>query len=206
VFAIAVGTAVIAVTAWVFQGAGAWLVVSDPLRPARAVVVLAGQVPFRAMEAAATYRKGLVPEVWLTRNGTSDEDATLARLGIERPGEYVYSQQVLERLGVPRSAIHVLGPKTLNTADEVHAIASRLHAVGGKRVIVVTSKYHTRRVRVLWQRLAGPRLEALVQYTSSDPFKPERWWRSTPDAIAVTRECFGLLNAVLGFPLGSRRH
>jgi uncharacterized SAM-binding protein YcdF (DUF218 family) len=146
-----------------------------------------------------------VTEVWLTRNEITPEDAALLRLGIERPQDHGYSRQVLERSGVPSSAIHVLGPKTVNTADEVRAISSRMDAVGGKRVIVVTSKSHTRRVRVLWQRLVGTRLEALVRYTSSDPYDPQRWWRSTPDAIAVTRECFGLLNAMLGFPIGSRR-
>jgi uncharacterized SAM-binding protein YcdF (DUF218 family) len=199
------GAVLFALGACAFQRAGSWLMVADPLRPARAIVVLAGQLPFRAMEAAAGYRQGLAPEVWLTRNGLTSEEVALARLGIERPGEYVHSKQVLERLGVPSSAIAVLGPRTLNTADEVRAIASQLDAVGGKRVIVVTSKPHTRRVRVLWQKLVGSRLEALVHYAHSDPFDPERWWRSTPDAIAVTRECFGLLNARLDFPIESQR-
>jgi uncharacterized SAM-binding protein YcdF (DUF218 family) len=197
--------AVLALAGWAFLGAGAFLVVSDPLRPARAVVVLAGQLPFRAMEAAALQRQGLAPEVWLTRNAPSDQELALSGLGIELPGEHTYSRQVLQKLGVAASAIRVLEPLTVNTADEVRAVARELDAVGGTRVIVVTSKYHTRRVRMLWRRLVGGRLEAVVRHARQDPFEPGRWWRSTPDALAVTRECFGLLNAVAGFPIRSRR-
>ena len=49
------------------RAAGTWLVVNDPVEPARAVVVLGGHVPFRAMEAARGYRERWAPEVWVTR-------------------------------------------------------------------------------------------------------------------------------------------
>src|SRR5712692_7626054 len=60
---------------------GYWLMVEDPLQPARAVVVLGGQVPFRAIEAARIYQQGLAPEVWLTRGASSAEPA-FNRLGV----------------------------------------------------------------------------------------------------------------------------
>jgi hypothetical protein len=44
------------------RSAGTALVVDDALRPAQAVVVLGGDVPFRAMEAASVYRHGVVRE------------------------------------------------------------------------------------------------------------------------------------------------
>src|SRR2546422_4801029 len=44
-----------------------WLVVEDPLVSARAIVVLNGGFPFRAMEAASLYQQGWAPQVWLTR-------------------------------------------------------------------------------------------------------------------------------------------
>src|SRR5262249_19523356 len=59
------------------HGLGRWLVVADPLGPARAVVVLSGRVPFRAIEAAAIYRGGLAPEVWLTKEFRSAEELAL---------------------------------------------------------------------------------------------------------------------------------
>jgi uncharacterized SAM-binding protein YcdF (DUF218 family) len=189
--------------ALLLHAAGDWLVLADPLAPARAVVVLGGQLPFRAMEAAAVYKQGWAPEVWLTRGGIHAEDLALARLGIDKPAESTYSAEVLERLGVPSQAIRLLPGVTQNTADEVRVIAGRLRISGGDKVVLITSKYHTRRVKVLWHALIGNHPAAIVRYTPDDPFQAARWWRTTGDAMAVSREYFGILNAWTGFPIKS---
>jgi uncharacterized SAM-binding protein YcdF (DUF218 family) len=185
--------------------AGSWLVVEDPLQPARAVVVFGGQAPFRAMEAARIYRQGWTREVWLTQGAASEEDIALGKLGIERPSDSEISRRVVERLGVPASAVRAMPERIVNTAEEVRAIGREVQRVGGDRVILITSKYHTRRVRILWHKLVGSRPEAIVRYASDDPFEPDRWWRTTQDAMRVPREWFGLLNAQLGFPVKSER-
>jgi uncharacterized SAM-binding protein YcdF (DUF218 family) len=185
--------------------AGTWLVVADPLQSATAVVVLGGGVPFRAMEAAAAYKQGWTRQVWLTQGALYEEELALTKLGIERTPEHVYSRRVLERLGVAKDAIRELPGRQRNTADEVRAVARELKAAGGDRVILVTSKYHARRVKVIWRALVGNRPEAIVRYTPDDPFEPRRWWRTTGDAMAVSREWFGLLNAWAGFPVKAER-
>ncbi len=185
--------------------AGAWLVVSDPLQPARAVVVLGGQMPFRAMEATAVYKQGWTTEVWITPGRATVEDEALARLGIDKPSESAYSRLVLERLGVPHDAIRSLAGSNRNTADEVRSIARELRATDSHRVILVTSKYHGRRVKMLWRVLVGSEPEAILRYTPEDPFEPNRWWRTSEDAMAVSREWFGIFNALAGFPVRSER-
>jgi uncharacterized SAM-binding protein YcdF (DUF218 family) len=180
------------------------LLVDDPLQPATAVVVFGGHVPFRAMEAADIFRKGVTTEVWLTHGVLHAEDNEMIKLGIHVIPEHEYSRQVLERLGVPPASIHVLEPPVMNTAQEVSVVAKEMRRVGGKRVILITSKYHTRRVRVIWSKLAGGAPQAIVRYTPYDPDDPDRWWRNSSDGLAVTREVFGLLNAWAGFPLKPR--
>jgi uncharacterized SAM-binding protein YcdF (DUF218 family) len=180
---------------------GSSLIIEDPLQQARSIVVLGGQVPFRAKEAAAVYREGWAPQVWLTEGAQLEEDVALSQLGIERTPEYAYSRRVLERLGVPAQAIRILPGTNQNTADEVRTVARELQAAGGTRVVIITSKYHTRRVRVLWRTLVGKDPDVIVRYTPDDPFDPRRWWRSTGDAQSVSHEWFGLLNAWAGFPL-----
>lgn len=69
----------------------------------------------------------------------------------------------------------------------------------------MTSKFHSRRVRTLWDSLVPRPPDAVVRYASGDPFDTQRWWRTTGDAVAVAREWFGLLNAWLGFPVKSIR-
>jgi DUF218 domain-containing protein len=205
VFALAVVVAVLILAPYSLRAAGRLLIVEDPLQPARAIVVLGGQMPFRSMEAAAIYHQGWAREVWLTEGGVSEEDAALKRLRIERTPEYEYSRRVLERLNVPPAAIRVLPGHNQNTADEVRTIDRELEASGGQRVIIISSKYHTRRVRVLWHVLATRGANAIVRYTPDDPYDPAHWWRNTTDAKTVTHEWFGLLNAWTGFPLKSAR-
>ena len=48
---------------WGIIKLGQWIVIEDPLQPARAIVALTPQVPYRAMEAAALYHEHLTPEI-----------------------------------------------------------------------------------------------------------------------------------------------
>jgi uncharacterized SAM-binding protein YcdF (DUF218 family) len=178
---------------------GRWLVAEDHLGKANAIVVLSGHMPLRAMEAAKLYREGYAPKVWLTHS--TEPGATLGAMGISYVGEDVYDMQVLVHEGVPPAAIHLLQPPIINTADEIAALSAALEEEKGSTVIIVTSKVHTRRVRILWRRLATRRGHAIVRAASDDPFEPKRWWRTTGDALDVVRELLGILNAWAGMPL-----
>ena len=150
---------------WGVSRAGAWLVVADPLARASAVVVLGGHVPFRAIEAGALYRAGWAPEVWLSRGSSPAEEAALTRLGIDiESGDHAVNRAVLERLGVPAGAIRLLSPGVRNTVEEVRLVAAEMARVGADRVILVTSKPHSRRVRATWHAVVGLRPEAVVRY------------------------------------------
>ena len=98
-----------------------------------------GHLPFRAIEGAATYRAGWGQEVWLTQGRRAEEQIALEQLKIDTVEEHHYSRQVLEAQGVPASAIYVLPERNNSTADEVRSVAHRLTAMGGGRVIFVTS-------------------------------------------------------------------
>jgi len=180
---------------------GRWLVVADPLEHARAVVVLSGHIPFRAMEAAAIYRQGWAPEVWLTRTEETAEAVALERVGVHVISEQTYNREVLERLGVPESAIRLLNMGARNTAGEVRIIARELRPLVEQKVILVTSKPHSRRVRATWRALVGNSPRAIVRYSSEDPYRADGWWKRTQDALAVSREVFGMLNVWAGFPV-----
>jgi len=180
-------------------GIGRWLVAEDPLQKAQAIAVLSGRMPMRAMEAAKLYREGFAPKVWLTHS--TEPGAMLKTMGVSYVGEDIYNVQVLMHEGVPADAIRLLEPPIINTADELLAVSEALEAGKGTSVIIVTTKVHTRRVRILWNRLAAGRGQAVVRAASDDPFDPRRWWRTTGDALDVVREFLGILNAWAGLPL-----
>jgi uncharacterized SAM-binding protein YcdF (DUF218 family) len=183
----------------IFGGIGRWLVVEDPLEKARAIAVLSGAMPMRAIEAARLYRAGYAPEVWLTR--AKEPTASLQALHVAYPGEDFFNTQVLMREGVPANAVRVLQPAIDNTADEIQVIGAELERQNSSTAIIVTTKAHTRRARTLWGKLSRGKSRAIVRGASADPFDPAHWWRTTRDALDVVRETLGLLNAWAGLPL-----
>jgi len=195
----AVGVAGLVLAGVVFFGVGRWLVVEDPLVKATAIVVLSGAMPLRAVEAAKLYREGYAPEIWLTHSTEPGE--TLEKMAIPFAGEDYYNKLVLIHEGVPPEAIHVLEPRIVNTADEIKVVAAALGRESNRTVIFVTTKAHTRRVRLLWRTLAPGQGHGIVRAAVGDPFDPRHWWRTTSDALDVVREVLGLLNAWAGLPL-----
>ena len=175
----------------------------DPIGKAHAIVVLSGRMPVRALEAAKLYRQGYSPEIWITH--TSEPGESLKAMGILFEGEEVYSTRVLIHEGVPAGAIHVLETPIVNTADEVRVISRALEKEKDRSVILVTSKPHTRRVRLLWRNLAPRECRAIVRAAADDPFDPRHWWRSSGDALDVVREVLGIMNAWAGLPLTRTR-
>jgi uncharacterized SAM-binding protein YcdF (DUF218 family) len=184
---------------FVFLNVGRWLVAEDPLQKADAIAVLSGRMPSRALEAARVFKQGYAPRVWLTHS--TEPGATLAQWSIRYAGEEAYDKQILMHQGVPESAIEVLDPPIVNTADEMNTIGEKLREENGHTVILVTSKVHTRRVKVLWKRISCGDGEAIVRGDSGDSFDPGRWWETTGGALDVVREVLGLLNAWAELPL-----
>ena len=182
-----------------FFHVGRWLIVEDPLQNAAAIAVLSGRMPSRALEAAKVYKQGYAPQVWLTHS--TEPGATLAKLSVPYQGEDSYDKLILIHEGVPESAIHVLEPPIVNTADEMASIGQALASANPRRVILVTSKIHTRRTQTLWKHLSAANGDAIVHGVSDDPFDADHWWRNTSDALDVVREVLGLCNAWAGLPL-----
>jgi uncharacterized SAM-binding protein YcdF (DUF218 family) len=182
-----------------FFNVGRWLSVEDPLAKADAIAVLSGRIPNRALEAARIYKGGCAPEVWLTHS--TEPGTTLQKLSVAYAGEDAYNKLILEHEGVPATAIRILDPPIVNTADEMKTIGQALKPGKSHIVILVTSKVHTRRARTLWNRLARQDGQAIVRGASDDAFDPAHWWRTTGDALDVVREMLGMLNAWAGLPL-----
>ncbi len=178
---------------------GRWLVVQDELELAPVIVVLSGRMPERAREAAALYQQGYASRVWISRPAGPGPE--LEELGIPYVGEEFYNARVLMRLGVPPDAIRVLEKPIQNTAGEVDAIAAELRREGIHKTILVTTKAHTRRVRLIWRKHVGAEPRAIVRYARGDRYDGAHWWRTTADALDVVREVLGLANAWAGFPL-----
>jgi uncharacterized SAM-binding protein YcdF (DUF218 family) len=188
-----------AAAVWAFRNVGRWLVVSDALQPARAIVILSGSTPRRAMEAAEIYRRGWAAEVWLLKDSEEASGKALARLGIHYISGAEYDQAVLERLGVPEAAIRLLEPPATNIENEFEFLREELRRQSGDTVILVTSPVESRRVKAIWRGVVGNHAQAIVRHAASEPSDLAHWWRTTQDVEDVVHELLGLINAWLGF-------
>jgi uncharacterized SAM-binding protein YcdF (DUF218 family) len=178
--------------------AGRLLVVSDPLPPrADAIVVLAGSIPDRVLEAADLYRTGIAPRVIVTRERMRRNDAALRARGVRLPESDVLTVSALEQLGVPRAAIVVLRRRTGSTVSEARTIARHACAAGLRRLVVVTSRSHSRRARLVLRRALGQTVAFGVRPSRHDLFTAARWWRVRRDAKAVLREYEKLVHWLL---------
>lgn len=189
---------------WALLSVGRWLVYEDPIQQAHAIVVLSGSLPDRALEAARIYQQNYAPQVWVSQPVSPAPE--LEKMHIAYVGEDFYNQKVLMAQGVPADAIRILMDPAANTEQEVDEIARDLRRDEAHAVIIVTSKPHTRRVRLIWDKRVGSDPRAIVRFVSDDSFDPAHWWRSTSDALDVVREVLGIANAMAGFPLHAEQH
>jgi uncharacterized SAM-binding protein YcdF (DUF218 family) len=195
--AILIALAALGTTA--FFTIGRWLVVQDPLVHSDVIVVLSGQLPGRALEAARIYKAGYAEQVWVSQGLSPAEE--LKAMKIFYLGEDFYNEKVLLAQGVPADSIRVLERPSANTEEEVSEISENLRRSNLHRVILVTSKPHTRRVRTIWHKLVGSDPGVIVRFAANDPYDGAYWWRHTHDALDIVRETLGLINAWAGFPV-----
>jgi uncharacterized SAM-binding protein YcdF (DUF218 family) len=177
----------------ILRGIADFLIVEDPLEHAAAIVPLAGQTPFREMEAAKLYRAGLAPQVVIVQGAPNAESEALRDLGIRTRGGWDVSREVLIQQGVPASAIVVLTSKAGGTLEELQAVYSAMTSKDAP-VILVTSKFHTRRTRLTWQYVTAGKSQPIVRAATGDPFDPNHWWQQRSFALSVVHEYLGLIN------------
>ena len=177
---------------------GSALVATNDLRPSDAIFVLDGGTPTRELEAAALYRLGYAPRVVVARGRDS---IALARSVSGEPSRQERAVRVLRHVGVPADAIVTLSQEVDNTLQELAADFWFATGHGLRRVILVTSPNHTRRVRVIWNSRYEHTVPALVAATSWDPYDPRRWWASRRSLSETIHEVLAIVHFMIGSPL-----
>ncbi len=186
----------------ILREVASFLIIEDSLAPAAAIVALGGDPPFREMEAAKLYRAGWAPRVVIVRGARREESNAFEQLGIAVQERWELSREVLLQQGVPASVILVPKEEAEGTLEELQAVYQVLSSKETP-VILVTSKYHTRRTRLTWHHVTEGRSRGIVRASSQDPFDPSRWWRERRFVLSVVREYLGLINYYAGFPVGA---
>ena len=155
---------------------GRYLVNDEPLEKADAVVVLAGSIPDRILEAVALYKEGYAPRILLSRGRNPAGYSQLAELGVHVARQFELNRSVAEQAGVPAAALSEVGGNEDSTVDEAQEVLRFAGSQGVRTLIVVTSKHHSRRASIIYRHLADPRLRIISRPSRYDEFTPDGWW------------------------------
>lgn len=162
------------------EAAGRALIADDPLHPADAILVLAGETREgdRVMHAVSLYKRGLAPVLVLsgTPMGFRTHEANVMR-------------RHAEHLGVPSDRILVVKHDSESTREEAGVVVPVLQRKGLKEVILVTSSSHTGRAKRIFRTAAGPAgPQFLASPVDDGYFNPEGWWTRRRDAKTFVYE------------------
>lgn len=169
------------------RAAGGWWQVEDRPERADAILVL-GDDNFggeRAGKAAELFRDGMAPLV-VASGRMLRPYAGIAEL-IERD---------LQARGVPAGAILRFPQRAGNTREEAEALRDLVAGRGWRRVLLVTSNYHTRRARYIFRKVFPAQVTVLTISARDSDYDPDRWWETRQGRKLFFLETAGYLAAV----------
>jgi uncharacterized SAM-binding protein YcdF (DUF218 family) len=185
---------------------GRALVVEDPLAPVDLLIVSNAAARADALEAARLYRDGISRRLAVSDWVVDSVTAEVRCLGIPLLDPTSLSRAILERSGVPSSAIAVMPGQAEGTEDEIAATVEYVRGNAEVRsLLFLAPRTHTARVRWLLRRRLPPAVGVAVRSASYDPFYADDWWRSRDASREVMAEYLRWVNtAILGDAWGTR--
>jgi uncharacterized SAM-binding protein YcdF (DUF218 family) len=167
--------------------AGGWWEVEDRPERADAILVLGDDNFYgeRAAKAAELFRDGLAPQV-----------VASGRLLRSYAGIAELMERDLQARGVPADAIVRFSQRAANTREEAQALRDLVASRGWRRVLVVTSNYHTRRARYIFRKVFPPQVSVLMISAPDSDYDPDRWWETRQGRKLFFLETAGYLTAV----------
>ena len=172
---------VIAVAVWIFHvqiltSMGMFLVDEDPVQPADMIIVLAGDSGERVEAAAMLYQQHIAPRMIMAGGD---------KLYLKTIPEYMADYAVA--LGVPPTAI-LIEKKAKNTLENAIFLKKILEAAHVRRVVIVTSHFHTRRTKWIFDRaFEGTSIEFSVVGVQDD-IQYTEWWKHHEMAETILTE------------------
>lgn len=143
---------------------GSFLVVNNPER-ADVIVVLAGETNWRPARGLQLLRQGYAPRILL--------DVPAAGIIYDRSMLNI-AQKYVQNLPEGQ-AVSICPIAGLSTKTEAHDVIGCLKDSGAHRILVVTSDYHTRRARSIFQHeMRGYEISVAAVFDSENFGVP--WW------------------------------
>lgn len=167
--------------------AGEFWIVDDAPEASDVIIVLSGDNydAVRAARAAALFRAGLAPRVVATGRALRSYATTTDLM-----------KHDLVEHGVPAAAIIPLTHHADDTHEEAVAVSEFVASHGWKKVLLVTSNYHTRRSEYIYERTLPPGTQLRVISAPDTEYDPQSWWRTRAGVKLFLHEVGGYITAL----------
>jgi len=171
----------------ILRFAGESWIVDETLDHADAIIVLSDDNFYadRVTRAAELMRDGKAPLV-VASGRRLRPYAGIAEL---------MQHDLIER-GVPKEKIIVFPHDADSTREEAEAVTNFVTEKKWTTVLLVTSNYHTRRVRYVFRKIFPANVQLAVVSARDGDFDPQQWWEKRKSLRYFAREFFGMGVAV----------
>jgi len=162
--------------------AGQFLVINEQPQKADVIVILAGDRGYRTERGAELFQAGYAPYI-IVSGGPIYNNITAADLMMNHAVE----------LGIPAEAIikESYADSTYQNAVYTKEIMEQR---GFKSVIIVSSDFHMRRVKMVFERVFKDTDIELIYCAAKDPtFDPDHWWSSNKSIMNTFNEYVKLI-------------
>jgi len=169
----------------VLRTLGSVLIVEDPLEKADAIFLLGGGSYDRGKEAAKLLEKGYADFIICTGGQIS---GTLKSLNL------FYKEALVSKIGLVKN--YQISPENIiaieqgtSTMEESELILTYCQQRGFSKVIILSSKFHTRRVGGVFKSLFKENgIEIMVHGAPSSLYIEDEWWKKEEGMIMVNNE------------------
>ena len=142
----------------------------------------------RARGGADLYNKGLAKLVFVPRMEPMEGLEETLNQGIHVPENRDLLIIILEGLGVPLAAIETSSQEVTDTWEEAQEVSNLVERKGYTSVLLVTSKYHSRRAYLIFKDALKGNASVISVPSPYDPSDPEEWWKRGKDCKRVIIE------------------
>lgn len=173
----------------IMRGAGNFLIKEDLVTDCQVMFVLSGNSWDRGREAAKLVQEGAADQVLCTGE---EVNSALKTMGIHLNNADLTRKIMIDH-GADSTQVGTL-PIGTSTWEEYEAILAYCQQEGVTRAMVVSSKFHTRRIqRVFRDGFEEAGIELVVRGAPESGFDESEWWKQESGLIFLNNEYVKLL-------------
>lgn len=163
---------------------GSLLIVEDEISQADVIYVLGGNAKDRGAKAAELFHSNFAKEIVCIGGNWHD---VLEEYGITTLESEV-TKKVIENRGVPSDKIRLIKHST-STFEEKSHILKDIQEKGYKSVIIVSDKFHTRRIDGLFRDdLEDKNIRLILIGANNSDYNESDWWKTEKGLIMLNNE------------------